>query len=200
MANKYSPNRIVPFALIITIVVIILIAIVVVSRVLFFTAPSVTEQSIATSQQALLDTSVDRSVAMTVRGPIVSTEDYRSYQIKISSSNRNLTIYKGYDNQVVSSINLGNSVAAYEQFVYALNQANYMDGVELTGDANDIRGVCSTSRLYQFQILNANTPVKQLWTSSCSSSKGSFTASVDSVTKLFLTQITNNKSLINNLW
>lgn len=100
-----------------------------------------------------------------------------------------MTTYKGYASQQVSSEQLPNSTAAYEQFVYALNRAKLMDGRPFTGDDNDTRGVCATGSLYQFEVLQGTNVVQNLWTSTCAGSPGSLRANLGQVSNLFQVQI-----------
>ncbi len=197
MAN-FRTSRIVPVALVVLIIVIAIAALVSLARVVFFSGsstPAVTD----TSRTALLDTSATHSVSMTVRGPIVADEEFHSYKIDISPSARQLKTYTGYLDAVVDSSSLTNNVASYEQFVYALDKANLAKGTELTGDKDDTRGICATGDVYEFTILNNDSSVKHLWTSTCSGSSGSLDASVSQLTELFTAQIPTASKLINKI-
>lgn len=195
---NYRTTRILPIALIVIISVIAVAALVSLARVIFFSGAS-TPAVVDVSRDALLNTSAERSVTMTVRGPIVADEEFHSYKISISPNNRNLTTYGGYLANAVDHVNLGNSVASYEQFVYALDKANLAKGVELEGDKNDVRGICATGRVYEFVIANKDQSVKTLWTSTCKGSTGSLNASVNQLTELFTDQIPNAKKLISKV-
>lgn len=191
---SYRTQRVLP--------VVILVVIVVVGLILLFpfisnmfTNNPVVPSEIQTSRTNLVNTSADRSVRMIVRGPIVADEDFRSFQIQISSSNRTFNLYKGYDKTSIKDISLYNNVPAYEQFVYALNNERFMDNNELTGDANDTRGVCPTGLLYTFQILTNDDVNKTLWTTSCSSERGSLRSSGTQFVTLFLKQIPKSKNI-----
>lgn len=198
MAN-YRTSRIIPVALVIIIIVIAVAALVSLARVVFFSGNSTTPDVVDTSREALLSTSAGHSVRMSVRGPIVANEEFNSYQITVSPSSRTIQTYVGYRESVVERKSLGNNVASYEQFVYALDKADLAVGDELEGDRNDVRGVCATGRLYEFSILKDGEPVKYLWTSTCKGSPGSLDASVDQLTELFVAQIPDAETLINNV-
>ena len=185
--EKYRTRRIIIATLSIFAFAIAIAGLISIARMLFFSGGDTAQ--ISASQSALVNTAADRAVSLTVRGPIVADETFRSYQIKITPNERKIIVLKGYIGQEINNISLANNIPAYEQFVYALNKANMMRGTELTGDANDLRGVCASGRVYTFQILNKNTAEKTLWTSSCSSARGSLNASLDSLTKLFDAQI-----------
>lgn len=197
MAN-YRTSRILPIALVIIIIIIAIAAIVSLARVVFFSGSS-TPEVVDVSRDALLSTTAGRSVVMSVRGPIVADEDFYSYRIKISPNTRAISTYRGYLDNVVDRKVLSNSVAAYEEFVYALDKANLAKGTELEGDKNDVRGVCATGKVYEFAILNDNESFKKLWTSTCKGSLGSLKANVNQLTDLFRDQIPDSVKMINHV-
>jgi len=199
MAN-YRTSRVLPIILVIVIIIIAIAAIVSLARVVFFTGTSSSTPAVAdVSQEALLNTAAGRSVSMTVRGPIVADEEFHSYQIDVSANVREIKSYKGYLGTVVDKISLGNSVASYEEFVHALDKADLADGKELSGDKNDVRGICATGRVYEFKILNNGESVKSLWTSTCKGSSGSLDASTTQLTSLFVNQIPDADKLISKI-
>lgn len=198
MAN-YNSNRTIPVALVLIIVAVAIAALVSLTRAVFFSGQSSPTPNVDSSQTALLNTSVTHSVRMTVRGNIVANENFKSYQITVSPSSRGLTTFTGYQGTQTSQEALGNNIPAYEQFVYALNNANMVNGTELTGDKNDTRGICATGLLYQFEVLNLGKSVKTLWTSTCSGSKGSLDTKVTQLTNLFLVQIPNAQTITSKL-
>ncbi len=195
---KRKTRQIFTVGLTMIIIAVVIAALVSLARIVLFTSSTTTTND--TSVTSLLSTTADRVVRMTVRGPIVADEDYRSYQIIVTPNTRTMTTYKGYLNQAIDNKVLANNIPAYEQFVYALNNANYMKGNELTGDNNDTRGLCATGSLYQFEILQSDKTIKKLWTTSCSSTRGSLNATLSAITKLFSAQIPNSKALIDALW
>ena len=195
---KRKTRQIFTVGLTMIIIAVVIAALVSLARIVLFTSSTTTTND--TSVTSLLSTTADRVVRMTVRGPIVADEDYRSYQIIVTPNTRTMTTYKGYLNQAIDNKVLANNIPAYEQFVYALNNANYMKGNELTGDNNDTRGLCATGSLYQFEILQSDKTIKKLWTTSCSSTRGSLNATRSAITKLFSAQIPNSKALIDALW
>jgi hypothetical protein len=193
---NYRTSRILPIILVIVIIIIAIAAIVSLARVVFFSggssAPAVTD----VSREALLSTSAGHRVTMTVRGPIVADEEFHSYKIDISANSRQVSTYKGYLSKVVDRTTLGNNVAAYEEFVHALDKADLVDGTELEGDRNDVRGICAIGQVYEFSIIDGNTTVKRLWTSTCKGSLGSLDASVNQLTELFVNQIPGSEAMI----
>jgi len=149
-----------------------------------------------TSRDALLNTAQGHSVRMTVRGPIVADENFRTHRITIDASTRSLTMYSGYLAQPLQTSQLGNSVKSYDEFVHALEKANLAKGAALTGDKDDTRGICATGKVYEFEIVQNDQPVKRLWTSTCKGSVGSLKASVSQLESLFNGQIPDSQKLI----
>lgn len=196
MAN-YRTSRIIPVVLVVVIIIIAIASLVSLARVVFFsgTDSSKTTQT-DTSRAALLNTTASHSVSMTVRGPIVADEAFHSYKIDITPSTRTITTYKGYLDTVVDQTTLPNSVASYEEFVYALDKADLSKGKQLTAEKNDTRGTCATGSVYDFAIVDGTNTVKDVWTSTCSGSKGSLDASVTQLQSLFVKQIPGADKLI----
>lgn len=195
MAN-YRTSRVIPIVLVVVIIIIAIAAIVSLARAVFFSGTQNTSTVTDISRDALLNSSVGHSVSMTVRGPIVADEKFHSYKIDISSDARTIKTYTGYINTVVDQTSLGNNVAAYEEFVHALDKADLSKGTQFDGDKNDTRGVCATGSVYDFAVVNNGETVKNLWTSTCGGSKGSLDGSVTQLTSLFVRQIPGADVLI----
>lgn len=190
-------SRLFPALLILVVIVVAIVALVAVGRSLLGGSGSVPETNPA--RQALLTTDADHSVRMTVRGPIVADENFRSYQIEVSPVSRNLTTYKGYQLQQIDSKQLSNTTEAYTQFVYALGRSNFLKEVKLSDEQDDTRGACPTGRLYTFEIMEAQSTVKHLWTSSCRDASGSFRGDAEATRTLFLNQIPDSDVLLRTI-
>lgn len=197
---RYGRPRIAPIVVVVIIAVIAIVAIITVARSLMSgNSSKTTTKQVDTSQEALLSTTADRKVRMTVRGPIVADESFRSYQVEITPSSRTLTTFNGYLDSQVDQKQLDNNVSAYDQFVHALNKANLVKGQQLTADKDDTRGVCATGVVYEFSIMQGDTTIKHLWTSTCKGSAGSLDASLAQVRALFLAQIPDHTALLSKI-
>lgn len=184
--NNSGVQRVVPIILVLIVIIVAVAALVSVARNIFGGSE---EPVVNNGKEALLNTSLDRSVRMTVRGPIVGDNVFHSYTITATPTTRNLTTYQGYLQNQLETSDLANNSKAYEQFVYALDRADMMEGNELEGDADDIRGVCATGFLYRYEVIQGSNTVKSLWTTSCNRSKGSLKANNASLVRLFRVQI-----------
>jgi hypothetical protein len=195
-------SRIFPVILVLIIIAIAIAALVSVGRAIFGGGgeqPSQSQTQVDTSRESLLNPAVNHSVRMTVRGPIVADENFRSYQIIASADNRSLTTYSGYLERSIDTKQLNNNVKAYEEFVYALDKAAMAKGEAFTGEKDDTRGICATGKVYEFEILDGSTTVKRLWTSTCKGSQGSLKASSKQLEALFHDQIPERKALLNKI-
>jgi hypothetical protein len=196
---KSSSSRVVPIVLVLIVVAIAIAVLVSVGRAIFGGGSAQDTSKVDLGVESLLNTAVDRSVRMNVRGPIVADENFRSYQIAVDSSSRRMTTYSGYLDKTIENVQLGNSAKGYEELVYALNRANLMKGVELDDDKNDTRGICATGRVYEFEVLQGNSVIKRLWTSTCKGSPGSLKASVTQIQKLFNDQIPDSRKTLSKI-
>lgn len=196
---KGNSSRIVPIIIVIIVVAVAIAALVSLGRAVFNGGGSDTPEVVDTSRENLLNTTLGQSVRMTVRGPIVADENFRSYQVTITPGTRTLETFSGYLDKTIDAKSLSNNEKAYEQFVYALDKANMTKGEQLAGDDNDTRGICATGMVYEFEVLSDNNVVKHLWTSTCKGSKGSFDASVEQVQSLFLRQVPDASSMTRSI-
>jgi len=187
---KSNTLRIFPLILIVIVIIALIAGMITVGRYLFTGNDEPVDEMTVTAKDELLMLNVSRSVQMTIRGPIVADEEFQTQRIEISPVTRQYKVYSGYLVDVEESKSYDNNMTAYEEFVYALDKAAFTrPGKDDPEEAEDIRGICATGKIYEFEILNAGEPVKRLWTSTCKGSPGTFGASVEQVTNLFADQI-----------
>ena len=194
--RRNSFSRFVPILLVIVITIVAVAAVIAIGRALFGKNDSgQADQNVNTGQVALLSTEEGSAVRLTVRGPIVANENFRSYSVVISPSSRDMTTYEGYLDKEINQKKLDNNVKAYAELVYALDKRKMMNGTQLTEQQNDLRGICASGKVYKFETLKDNSVVKSLWTSDCSGSKGSAQANVNEILDMFLKQIPDGKKM-----
>ncbi len=184
-------SRVIPIIIVIIVIALAIWAMVSLGRAMFGGDSSTTSttEPVNNGKAALTQTTADRSVRMTVRGPIVASENFNSYTITVTPSSRTMTTYVGYVGQQINTEQLSNDTQAYTQFVSALSRANLMEGTPFTGDADNTSGICATGNVYQFEVLQGDNTVQDLWTSTCKGSPGSLKASLAQVVSLFRAQI-----------
>lgn len=185
MKKKDTFVKILPIIIIILVITMAIILIVSVAKMMFKSNPK--EPQVNALEQALLTVDNSRGVRMTVRGPIVAQENFRSYQILITPQSRILTTYKGYLGEKIDTKQFDNNVPAYEQFVNSLVKANLSKGKPF--ETENLNGICATGTITEFDVMQNDASLAHLWTSTCKGSPGSLSASVDQNKNLFLAQI-----------
>ena len=202
---KYSKNslsRFIPILLVIVIMIVAIAAVIAIGRALLGGGSSNNSTNTVVTDEgrtALLTVDNSRSVRLTVRGPIVSNESFRSYRVTISPEERDITTYEGYLEKVIETKKFDNNNRAYEELVHALDKRRMMDGRVLTEEQNDLRGICASGQIYQFDTLVNGETVRSLWTSDCDGSKGSATANVSEVINMFLNQIPEGRKIVSGV-
>ena len=190
-------SKIVPIALLVIVTIVAIIALVSIGRAILGGGQNQVADNSAS--KALLNTELDRSVRMTVRGPIVANENFRSYQVEISPIGRRMTTYKGYVGEVINVSRLTNTADAYTELVNALQRAGFTKTAELSQEANNTEGVCATGRLYTFELMRAQSVVETSWVSSCRNAPRSFRGEAVAVRSLLEAQIPNSRELMRDL-
>lgn len=200
MSRYRSRSRFVPIVLIVIIIIVAVAAIISLARAVFFSRSSNSGTvEVVTLEDHLLNSALGRSVRMTIRGPIVADENFHSYRITVSPTARNLTTYNGYLEQQVDVVALSNNTRAYEEFTHALNLAKMVAGEPFEGEQNDIRGICASGKVYEFEVRNNESTLGHFWTSTCKGSPGSLDASASQLSKLFIAQIPDAQEVIKNV-
>lgn len=196
-ARTNSFSRLIPILLVIIIMVVAVAAVIAIGQSLLGgNNPENKPKSQADiAKESLLSTDANRAVRLTVRGPIVAQEKFRSYQIEITPDIRRMSTYEGYLEKQIDEKKLDNNSRAYEELVYALEKRKMMEGRQLSEEQNDLRGICANGKAYKFETLYHGNPVKTLWTSDCGGSKGSATANANDILLMFLNQIPDGKKI-----
>ena len=200
--QKNSFSRFVPILLVSVITIVAVAAVLAIGRALFGGDSTQDQSEVETvdiGNESLLSSESGRSIRLTVRGPIVADESHRSYQVTISPSSRVMATYEGYLESEMDIKKYDNNTSAYEELIYALQKRKMMDGIELTDEQNDLRGICATGKIYMFETLMDDETVKTLWTSDCSGSKGSALANVDEIIDMFIKQIPDGDKMASSV-
>jgi len=197
----YRSSRILPTILTIVVIIIVIAGVVALARLIFTGGGSsnTAKEEVNVAQQSLLTTTDGRAVRMTVRGPIVADEDFRSYQITVSPNARNFEAFSGYLVSSTDKQTLANNTAAYDEFVHALSKANLVAGKQFEGEKNNVLGICATGKVYEFALLNGGETDVMYWTSTCGGSPGSLKGSAAQLSRLFLNQIPSSSTIENSL-
>lgn len=184
---KGNRSRFFPVLVVIIIAAIIIFGIVTVVKSAFGGDSSTKKDDTVSLSSQLLNTDGDRSVSMEVRGPIVSDEEFRSYEMTISPTSRTITTWAGYDrSKIIDSQTLSNDTKSYDEFVHALDYAGYTSTGKV--DSNDTSGLCANGRVYDFVLASGADSLDERWTTNCGV-KGSFRGNGTAIRQLFLDQM-----------
>lgn len=145
------------------------------------------------------DTFAETSV--TIRGQINGEDIHREVRITVGQFQRRLDIIAGYSGNVIQTQTYSNSEPAYEEFLYAINDAGFL--VERKGlspaQANE-KGKCPLGNTFEFELNDGGEVLSYLWASSCGKNIGTLKVSSSSLLQtLFKNQITDYNKLVSGV-
>jgi hypothetical protein len=182
-------SKLLPIVLVVIVAVVAIIALVSLGRALLNRSDRAADAEYDQAEQSLLVSEIDRAVRMTVRGPIIADENFNSYEITVSPTERIIFTSEGYENRTLKTERFENNTEAYEEFVHALAKANFSEATLDSEEIADVRGVCAQGRLYTFDMLQAQSTISTAWVASCRGGGGSFRGDAILVRDLFHKQI-----------
>lgn len=155
-----------------------------IARNIFTGGSSSSNQAILNSND--IDISSVSSARFTVSGPIVATDEHRSYVIEVNERLVTITLYSDYGQKQLEKRSYKNNTQAYEEFIAALDKAQVLERRKGTSEENDhdYEGACPTGRRYIVQLDEDITR----WTTSCDSARGTMGGSVRTIRRLFNNQ------------
>lgn len=188
---RSNSARIVPIIIFVVVAAALIFGLVTVGRYIFGGTRNDTDQvMVDQSRDELITVDTERTVRMIVRGPIVADEEFRTYEISISPNQRVVTLYNGYREAVEERERYSNNTPAYEEFVYALDKAAFTTPGALTeSEASDVRGICATGRVFEYELFDDDARLQRYWTSTCKGSPGTLGADTAQITNLFVAQV-----------
>ena len=139
-------------------------------------------------------------VSMTVRGIINGEDLHRSIRITVSQNQRRLDIIFGYSGTIDKAFSFDNSQPAYEEFLYAIAGAGFLNGKEgLSEAASNPKGKCPLGQLSTFELTDGIETVSSLWSSTCGTKVGTLAGSSSVLQQLFRLQITDYNELVSGV-
>jgi len=129
-------------------------------------------------------------------GIINSDQLHRSIAITVNKSNVNITVYQGYQGNILSSNDMPNNEQAYHNLLLSLNSLGYR--VSKTSPFSKVNGLCPLGLRYSYQINNAPTNINQnLWSTTCS--QGTIAGKFGSIQSVMKNQIPNYYPITNSV-
>ena len=155
--------------------------------------------TVATVNQSVADDQIGgdllgvRTIRYTLDGPVVATQDHRSYTIEVSSSTVLMRVYSNYGQIVIDEKTYSNNDEAYLNFIEALERRNVTSRIKGTNVEDDFaeKGVCASGRRH---ILEIGDEVRR-WFTSCKTLPGTAGANMNAVRRLFVRQVPDFEEL-----
>lgn len=139
-------------------------------------------------QKSLTDyASTDATVSLKIKGIINGDELHREILITVGRDLRSLNIIQGYQGTVIKNQNYYNNQPAYDEFLHAINRANFSKQRKSSAPKSD-SGVCPLGNRYVFTLSQGGRDISSLWSATCSG-VGTSAANSQTLLTLFQNQI-----------
>lgn len=158
--------------------------------VLVFSGPSTPK---VTSKPLVSYATSNSSIEMDIYGPIVAPANHSQVDITINQYTSNITVYRGYNYDVVRSVSFNNSFNSYQALLAALSFAGYNKG---TKNNTSSLGYCAVGDIYTFKLNNNGQNVSTYWTSNCGGDPVTYSGNVSRTLSLFESQVPNYSNII----
>lgn len=122
---------------------------------------------------------------------------HRSIAIIVNRSNINMTIYKGYQGEVLSSFNFPNNTTSFKNFLGSMGSLGFTS--KKTTPYKASTGLCPLGYRFSFNIVNSTVPAlnQNLWSTNCG--QGTMNGNVSQIQTVMQNQIPDYWTLINNV-
>lgn len=131
--------------------------------------------------------STSATATYVIEGKLNSEEEHRAIRISVNRNSRTLDILSGYNQTVVQTQTLPNTQSAYEEFLYALENAGFSSSQEARYSSE--KGVCPLGTRYLYEFSNEGDDLLSLWSTTCSKSDGPFAGNASLIRRLFQNQM-----------
>ncbi len=149
------------------------------------------KQTETTKQAELTAYATTTSTAsLTMDGPVVADIDHRTIKIFVRSSDVSVDVIRGYEGTVIDHATFPNNPNSYDIFLRALEGQGFAQG-DTNKELADERGTCPSGLRYIYSLTDGAQDVFRFWSTSCTSSQGTFKGNASSVQNLFRMQIPN---------
>jgi hypothetical protein len=140
----------------------------------------------------------DTAAQIIIDGPVVADQNHKMLKINVSQERSELTIYNGYEQNVVSTQTFPNNPTSYAIFLQSLQHANFT--LHDTKGPYDERGYCPQGERYILTFINNGVDMRRSWISTCGNNVPStFKGNLSTVLFLMKGQIPNYTQLTQNV-
>lgn len=123
----------------------------------------------------------------TVAGPVTADQQRKALRITVGQDQTRIEKLEGYNEAISNQKTYENNLAAYSEFLRALDIAGYTKGVD-DPSLKDERGYCPNGERYSFDIVDGGNVKQHFWSTSCGKG-GNFKGKPAQVITLFQKQI-----------
>lgn len=176
--------------------VLAIVVVTIIALVLLMSRPNSNQQGKLGAKRTVVLTDyadTDASVSLTIDGAINALENHRSIRIMISRNSRSITVYRGYNGDVLDNKVYSNTQDAYNAFLHALAFGGFSK--DQKGQFNSSTGVCPLGLRYTYDLQDGSQELVNTWSTSCSSRQGTFAGNAQLTRQLFQAQIPNYNKL-----
>lgn len=138
------------------------------------------------------------SVSYTLDGITRGNELHRSIKITITNTMRKVEVFSDYQGKIVKSQSFVNNVPSFKAFLAGLQTAGYLKKSTSITSENYL-GQCPLGYRYIFNTDGIKDVPSILWTTSCSTSNGTFKGILDTVRQLFTNQIPGYEKFVSDV-
>lgn len=132
-------------------------------------------------------------VQFTTYGAIVADEEFRAIRFTFDQQQRVMEVLNGYTLAIQDSYEFPNTAAAYETFLFALENEGFMNSQ--LSEFESERGLCSAGTRSVYELFIDGESEHRTWSTSCRSTKGTFAGNARSIERLFQAQIPDYREL-----
>lgn len=138
------------------------------------------------------------SVRLTIDGEINAQQEHQAIRMTVSRSESRLEVLNGYDRKLANSKSYPSIQEAYGNFLRALDLLGFSEGID-NPDLEDERGYCPSGQRLIYEIVDGTEVIQRYWSTSCSSSQGTFEGEARSIRSLFQKQIPDYRDLVRDV-
>jgi hypothetical protein len=128
-----------------------------------------------------------KSVHLTVDMPINADQVHRQVKIDASTTQSQVRLITGYEDQAVRTEINANNPAAFGSFLEALDAAGFTNG-DKESELSDERGLCPQGKRYVMEIRDGAQTLQRYWATSCGD-KSNFKGDYNTILRLFKAQV-----------
>lgn len=130
----------------------------------------------------------DAQVSLDIHGQISADQTFRTIRITVNRSLSTITIYQGFQGQVLQQKSYANNQNSFQTFLYGLNATNFTAS-KVAPKGSTEQGSCPLGQRLVYEVTDGNETLLHSWTTSCAKTLGTFNGRTADTRQLFQLQI-----------